>query len=92
MPDVQVRITTTGAEQAVAAFNQTAQASQRFAQTTQQTVTQARIATQAFSFVLLDVARIARTKMSEQQQQIQHAAPVDCWIIRTTRGQRSFAG
>src|SRR5437867_3793573 len=60
MPDVQVRITTTGAEPAVQAFNQTENASKRFAATTQQTVTQARIATQAFSFVLLDVARIAR--------------------------------
>src|SRR5437667_23794 len=36
MPDVQVRITTTGAEQAVAAFGQTTASVQRFAQATGQ--------------------------------------------------------
>src|SRR5439155_1236787 len=60
MADVQIRFSTTGAEQAAQSFAQVGQSSQRFAQTTQTSVSQARIATQAFSFVLLDISRIAR--------------------------------
>src|SRR5436309_189203 len=86
MPDVQVRITTTGAEQAVAAFNQTAQASQRFAQTTSATVTQARIATQAFSFVLLDVARIARTTGGAAGKEFADSLDSAVVAVSTARG------
>src|SRR5437667_4721063 len=60
MADVQIRFSTTGAEQAAQSFAQVGQSSQRFAQTTQTSVSQARIATQSFSFVLLDISRIAR--------------------------------
>src|SRR5436309_7056697 len=58
--DVGIRFEVENAGDVVQAFNQAAQSGQQFAQTTQQTVTQARVATSSFSFVLLDMARIAR--------------------------------
>src|SRR2546430_10348331 len=86
MPDVQVRITTTGAEQAVQSFNNVAQASQRFAQTTQQTITQARIATQAFNFVLFDTARIARVAGGEAGKQFADSLETAVVAVSTARG------
>jgi len=60
MADVALRFTTAGTSEAIQSLNQVAQTTQRFASTTQQTLTQARVATQSFNFVLFDMARIAR--------------------------------
>src|SRR5436309_1842548 len=60
MADVALRFTTAGTSEAIQSLNQVAQSTQRFASTTSQTLTQARVATQSFNFVLFDMARIAR--------------------------------
>src|SRR2546430_6886753 len=86
MPDVQVRITTTGAEQAVQSFNNVAQASQRFAATTQQTVTQARIATQSFNFVLFDMARIARVAGGAAGKEFANSLDTAVIAVSSARG------